>query len=130
MTAGPTAQRATTWLVAIGLTASLLGCHTDAGGDSSDEPTANYQAEVDEGLGAAVAILIDTSGSMADAAPGDSRPKAVVAREALEAMLDATDAFTAKRPDFPIKIGLYSFASRVSKLQPIEVYDRARIRTA
>jgi Mg-chelatase subunit ChlD len=130
MTSRPTSQRATTWVVAIGLTSWLMGCQTDSGGDSSDEPTANYQAEVDEGLGAAVAILIDTSGSMADPPPGDSRPKAVVAREALEAMLDATDAFTAKRPDFPIKIGLYSFASRVSKLQPIEVYDRGRIRTA
>ena len=28
-------------------------------------------------------------------------------------MLDATDAFVAKRPDFPIKIGLYSFSSGV-----------------
>ena len=37
---------------------------------------APYQAEVEEGLGAAVAILIDTSGSMKERAPGDSRPKA------------------------------------------------------
>src|SRR3989442_8667131 len=62
-----------------------------------DESAAPYQAEDDEGLGAAVAILIDTSGSMAREAPGDSRPKYVVAQEALEAMLDATDAFVAKR---------------------------------
>ena len=34
------------------------------------EPAAPYQAEVDEGLGAAVAILIDTSGSMAQVAAG------------------------------------------------------------
>src|SRR6188474_40543 len=72
-----------------------------------DEPAATYQAEVEEGLSAAVAILVDTSGSMKDAAPGDSRPKYIVAQEALEAMLDATDAFVAKRPDFPIKIGIY-----------------------
>src|SRR5947207_3316962 len=32
---------------------------------------APYQAEVDEGIGAAVAILVDTSGSMKDDAPGD-----------------------------------------------------------
>ena len=74
---------------------------------------APYQAEVEEGLGAAVAILVDTSGSMKENAPGDSRPKYVVAQEALEAMLDATDAFVAKRPDFPIKIGVYSFSSSV-----------------
>src|SRR5262245_45785220 len=87
-----------------------------------------YQAEVDEGLGAAVAILIDTSGSMGQRAPGDDRPKFEVAREALEQMLAATDAFVAKRPDFPIKIGVYSFSSDVHRLQPIAAYDRARVK--
>ena len=94
-----------------------------------DSP-ATYQAEVEEGLGAAVAILVDTSGSMRDEAPGDSRPKYVVAQQALEAMLDATDAFVAKRPDFPIKIGVYSFSSNVRTLRSIQPYDRAAIRSA
>jgi Mg-chelatase subunit ChlD len=94
------------------------------------EPGAPYQAEVDEGLGAAVAILVDTSGSMNDRAPGDSRPKYVVAHEALDAMFDATDAFVAKRPDFPIKIGVFSFSSSVRTLQSIQRYDRAAIRLA
>src|SRR5207253_9581753 len=80
---------------------------------ADEEAAAPYQAEVEEGLGAAVAILVDTSGSMAQDAPGDTRPKYVVAREAIEAMLDATDAFVARRPDFPIKIGLYSFSSKI-----------------
>ena len=93
------------------------------------EPDAPYQAEVDEGLGAAVAILIDTSGSMKERAPGDSRPKYAVAQEALEAMLDATDAFIVKRPDFPIKIGVYSFSSSVRTLRPIAPYDRDAIRS-
>ena len=92
------------------------------------ESEAPYQAEVEEGLGAAVAILVDTSGSMKEKAPGDSRAKFVVAQEALEAMLDATDAFIARRPDFPIKIGVYSFASGVRVLRPIQPYDRAAIR--
>jgi Mg-chelatase subunit ChlD len=94
------------------------------------ETAAPYQAEVDEGLGAAVAILVDTSGSMGNTAPGDPRPKYVVAMEAIEAMLDATDAFVAKRPDFPIKIGVFSFSSSVRTLQPIRPYDRAGIRAA
>src|SRR5262249_40405235 len=85
-------------------------------------------SEIEEGLGAAVAILVDTSGSMRDRAPGDDRPKSVVAREALEAMLDATDAFVARRPDFPIKIGVYSFSSSVRRLPSIQPYDRAAIR--
>jgi len=94
------------------------------------ESAAPYQAEVEEGLGAAVAILVDTSGSMRDEAPGDGRPKYAVAREAIEAMLDATDAFVAKRPDFPIKIGIYSFSSAVRTLRAIQPYDRAAIRDA
>ncbi len=43
-------------------------------------------------------------------------------------MLDATDAFIAKRPDFPIKIGVYSFSSSVHVLRPIQPYDRSAVR--
>jgi len=98
--------------------------------DRAAERAAPYQAQVDESLGAAVAILVDTSGSMRGLVPNDKRSKDVIARESLEAMLDATDAFVAKRPDFPIKVGLYSFSSNVRKLAPIEAYDRARLRDA
>ena len=108
------------------------------GGRQRDRPAARdevdqdapYQAEVEEGVGAAVAILVDTSGSMKEPAPGDSRPKYVVAREALGAMLDATDAFIARRPDFPIKIGIYTFSSSVRVLRPIQPYDKSAVRTA
>jgi len=98
--------------------------------DDDAETAPTYQAEVEEGLGAAVAILVDTSGSMRQDAPGDSRPKFVVAQEALESMLDATEAFISKRPDFPIKIGIYSFSSNVRLLLPIQPYNRAAIRDA
>lgn len=67
---------------------------------------------------------------MADEAPGDSRPKAVVAREALEAMFDATEALVAKRPDFAVKVGIYSFSSNASTVLPIQTFDRAAIRNA
>jgi len=122
----------------VSLLTPALACRVDSRRDRSGdaragrdlEPAASYQAEVDEGLGAAVAILVDTSGSMRDDAPGDSRPKYVVAQEALEATLDATEAFIAKRPDFPIKIGIYSFSSNVRMLLPIQSYDRAAVRAA
>jgi Mg-chelatase subunit ChlD len=115
-----------------------VACHANGRRDrvadarSTDdlETAAPYQADVEEGLGAAVAILVDTSGSMREDAPGDSRPKYVVAQEALEAMLDATDAFIAKRPDFPIKIGIYSFSSSARMLLPIQPYDRVAVRGA
>jgi hypothetical protein len=45
-------------------------------------------------------------------------------------MLDATDAFVKKRPDFPIKVGIYSFSSNVRTLRTIQRYDRAAIRQA
>ena len=125
------------WLAVGGLMAWMSACDPNRSGGSNEVPppragdsAATYQAEVEEGLGAAVAILIDTSGSMRDKAAGDSRPKSVVANEALEAMLDVTDAFVAKRPDFPIKIGLYTFASSVRTLRPIQPYDRNAIRSA
>ena len=124
-------------LAAVSLMAWMSACDPGRPDRSADAPprpavdsAATYQAEVEEGLGAAVAILIDTSGSMRDKAPGDARPKFVVAHEALEAMLDATDAFVAKRPDFPIKIGLYTFSSSVRTLRSIQPYDRNAIRAA
>ena len=124
-------------LAAVSLMAWMSACDPGRADRSVDTPppravdsTATYQAEVEEGLGAAVAILIDTSGSMRDRAPGDARPKSVVAHEALEAMLDATDAFVAKRPNFPIKIGLYTFSSSVRTLRSIQPYDRKAIRAA
>ncbi|MEP6918667.1 MAG: vWA domain-containing protein [Acidobacteriota bacterium] len=112
--------------------ACASGRHDDRAAAGRNDPTSSapYQAEVEEGLGAAVAILIDTSGSMSQNAPGDQRSKYVVAQEAVEAMLDATDAFVTRRPDFPIKIGLYSFSSSVHTLRPIQPYDRDAIRSA
>jgi Mg-chelatase subunit ChlD len=139
MTDSATCSR-TAWLAAalISLVLATVACQGNGRrGRSADrsappdlESAATYQSDVEEGLGAAVAILIDTSGSMRQTAPGDDRPKHEVAQEALAAMLDATEAFIAKRPDFPIKIGLYSFSSNVRLLMPIRPYDRAAIRDA
>ena len=134
------AARRLAWTpAALAVALSLLpaACEVGVRRDGSDQAaagdagsTATYQAEVEEGLGAAVAILIDTSGSMKERAPGDSRAKYQVAQESIEAMLDATDAFVARRPDFPVKIGLYSFSSSVHQLRAIQPYDRAAIRAA
>jgi Mg-chelatase subunit ChlD len=135
MTIRPRRSRtAWAWLMAaLLLPGMLLACGPNSRREQSrgapePESTAPYQAEVEEGLGAAVAILIDTSGSMKERAPGDTRRKHEVAKEAIDAMLDATDAFVARRPDFPIKIGVYSFSSSVNTLHPIQPYDRAAIK--
>jgi von Willebrand factor type A domain-containing protein len=116
------------------------GCEAKPEGDQRDRAVAKsdttapssdrYVAKVDEGLGASVAILIDNSGSMRKAAEGDTRPKYVVAREAIEAMLASTDSFVARQPDFPINVGLYRFASRVTPMVPVSKYDRRALASA
>ena len=67
---------------------------------------------------------------MKEDAAGDGRPKYVVAREALEAMLDATDAVVAKRPGFPVKVGIYTFSSDAQTLLPMQAYNRQQVRGA
>jgi len=94
------------------------------------ESPAYYVSEVEEGIGAAVAILVDTSGSMGEAAPGDRRSKREVARRALEEVVTATDAFVKRRPDVPIKLAIYGFASSPWVVYPMQAYDGAAVRRA
>ena len=115
----------------------IARCKSRDGQDSEDQAAttqfaseAIYQKAGDEGLGAAVAIVIDNSGSMGEAAGGDSRPKYEVAREAVAEMLAATDSFVVSHPDFPIKVGLYRFASGVTRVVGIQPYNRETLRAA
>ena len=107
------------------------GCTSDTGlsGRFFRDP-APYQAEIEEGLGVSVVILLDTSGSMNDAVPGGVQPKYRVALSAIEEMLGATDAFVERRPEFPVRVSIYHFASGAWKIQAIADYDRARIQRA
>jgi hypothetical protein len=121
-------------LIAIVALLGLIGAcevEDDAGSDANDTASASgYVPEGDEGLGASVAILLDNSGSMEDAAEGDRRPKYMVAREAIEAMLASTDSFVARQPDFTVKVGLYTFSADVERVVPIAAYDRNTIAAA
>jgi len=69
-----------------------------------------YHAAGEEGSGVAVAIVLDNSGSMGNAAPGDTRPKTDVARAAIATMLDATEGFIRAHPDVPVKVAMLWFA--------------------
>jgi Mg-chelatase subunit ChlD len=129
----PTIRHLYAALAVAALASVLAACDASRRGRevyNDDNSSAPYQAEVEEGLGAAVAILVDTSGSMREEAPGDPRPKAAVAREALDAMFDATAAFVAKRPDFAVKVGIYAFSSEASTVMPIRAFDRDAVRDA
>lgn len=92
------------------------------------DPTSYYVAEGTEQVGAAIAILLDQSGSMADEVDGSGRPKYQVARDALEQVLAATDSLVASRPDFPVKVGLYTFSGDVMREMPIDHYDHRALR--
>ena len=102
----------------------------DAAATAAADSAPRYRPEGDEGLGVSVAILVDNSGSMAKSAKGDPRPKYLVAREAIQAMLAATDSFVARRPDFPVNVGLYQFSSRVVPLVPVQRYDPVKLHDA
>jgi hypothetical protein len=114
----------------------LLAAACAGGRETSDEAVADasearYQPTVQEGLGASVAILLDQSGSMEDEPDsGDDRPKYVIAREALREVLAQTDSFVARQSGFPINVGLYVFAKRVSRVLPIAPYNRVAIDSA
>lgn len=122
------------------LAAFLGGCAAGESSGSSEydqvavadpnNPESPYQATVDEGLGAAIAILFDTSGSMDETAPGDNRRKHEVALEAVEQMLLATEEVVKARPDFPVKVGIYKFDSSPEVVLPIQPYDRAAVQSA
>jgi Mg-chelatase subunit ChlD len=101
-----------------------------ANSEPVDEDVAAYQSEVFEGVGASVAVLVDTSGSMDEQAPGSVESKATVARAALHKVLAATDAFVAKRPEFPIKLGIWGFASSPYQVMPMQPYSRDAVSKA
>jgi len=93
--------------------------------------SARYAAQVQEGLGASVAILLDQSGSMEDPpASGGKRPKYLLAREALTKVLAQTDSFVARQPGFTVNVGLYTFDSDVLTVLPIAPFDRAGLERA
>ncbi len=73
------------------------------------------KADVARQEGTAVAILLDTTGSMKDPVPGLDRqpkPKIEVAKRALLDLLEKFSAFARKNPDKKLLVGIYEFSSR------------------
>lgn len=116
--------------VVLSLLVLCLGCESGSEDGQRFWDPAPYQAEVEEGLGATVAVLIDTSNSMKAQATLGSPPKHEIARDAVQDMLDATDEFLARRPDYPIKIAIYHFGSNAWLLHPVRSYNRNQVQEA
>lgn len=136
---GASKARALTAVVAVAVAAAFLSslfrdrpAPPNEPGDSTAllAAPARYVPTVDEGLGASIAILLDVSGSMAKSAGSDTRPKYVVAREALQAMLETTDSFVARQPGFPVNVGLYTFSTTVNAIVPVKPYNRQALVSA
>ena len=95
------------------------------------EPSAPYQAEVEEGLGAAVAILVDTSGSMTEDGPGRlaAQVRSSPERRSRRCWTPRMRS-SASRPDFPIKIGCVQLLQRRLEAVALQLYDRGASATA
>lgn len=112
----------------------IVQCRREQGAQRETSPSteqrdspAYYQAAFTEHPGAAIVILVDTSGSMADPAPGDNRPKSDVAREALKGVLAATDEFARRRPGYPIDVAIFGFNSLPWEALTMRPYDREAV---
>ncbi len=83
--------------------------------------------------GTAVVVLVDTSGSMGQAvkdASGKMRPKAQIAREALQGIVRTTAAWQKAHPQTPLHMGLYTFSSSVNEVLPVTEFDAAKAEAA
>jgi hypothetical protein len=65
--------------------------------------------------GTAVAVLVDTSGSMREKVPdadGRNHPKIDIAQERLLDMVSRCEEFVREHPDRPLQLGIYEFSAR------------------
>ncbi len=71
-------------------------------------------AGIERREGTAVAVLVDTSGSMSEAVadgPGKA-PKIDIAKRCLRSLIDQCVAFAGQHPDKPLLVGAYEFSAR------------------
>ncbi len=124
--------RAMRRVAAVLLGVSCVGESASQKGTSDRGAATPYHAAGEEGSGIAVAVVLDNSGSMGNAAPGDTRPKTDVARAAIATMLDATEGFIRAHPDVPVKVAMLWFASsrHVTTVLPVQAYSPDAVRAA
>jgi Mg-chelatase subunit ChlD len=83
--------------------------------------------------GTAVVILVDTSGSMAQAVPdaqGKPRPKDVIAREALNGIVRSTSQWKKGHAAAHLELAIFNFSSRVNSVLPMGEFDAAKAEAA
>lgn len=83
---------------------------------------------VEQRVCTAVAILLDSSSSMRQevkARSGGKQPKFRLAREALERIIEHTEATLLVRADLHLELGIYQFSSDVEVLRPLRSFVSA-----
>jgi Mg-chelatase subunit ChlD len=83
--------------------------------------------------GTAVAILMDTSGSMDQAVPdqqGKPRPKYQIAHDALQRIIEQTARWKKSHASETLQLGIYHFSSSVSPVLAMSDFDEAKARDA
>jgi Mg-chelatase subunit ChlD len=81
--------------------------------------------------GIAVAVVVDTSGSMKEKAKGAgslSRSQAV--ERALVSIVSQCEKWTAAHPGTPLEVGLYSFSGSIKALVPMRPFAAPELRSA
>lgn len=82
--------------------------------------------QADQRLCTAVALLIDTSGSMSQTVPdrsGTEQPKCVIASSALERIVDYTRQWRQQHSDRTLQLGIYRFSSSPAEVLPMADFD-------
>jgi Mg-chelatase subunit ChlD len=114
------------WFAVLPALAAAGACQPSCRG--RPEPDTPYVAEVPEGAGAAVEILIDCSGSMG--ADWHGQKKSVAAQLALQETLQTTGEFRRLHPDRPVKVGVLAFSSDVQEILPIQEWNEEKVLSA
>jgi Mg-chelatase subunit ChlD len=142
------ANESSTWRLLLGVGACLalaaIGCRRDQQPPPRTVPVAlpgstNFGItpielpQIDAKPGAAVAILVDTSGSMG--APvtdkgGTRRPKHQIARAALEDIVGHTAKWAKANPERKLQMGIYNFSSHVATVLPMGDFAEGKARSA
>jgi Mg-chelatase subunit ChlD len=126
-------------VVCLGL--AVLGCNKGGPAPARTSPKVAAATGVapidlpkgDPRPGVAVVVLVDTSGSMSQTVrdrTGSQRAKHVIAREALERIIEQTDRWKKNHAGQTLQMGIICFSSSVSTLQPIGDFDADKAREA
>lgn len=89
--------------------------------------------KTDQHLCTAVAILVDTSGSMQNkvhSAGGERRPKDEIAREALDRIVTYTTQWQKSHPERALQVSVIHFSSSATVLEPMKPFESGAVRSA